>query len=264
MMADKYWIRTWHFVHQTPSEDHFCPICTEPLIDPFLTIQCGHHLCGTCRDRLIAIRRMECPTCREPDCLQGAAPNLHMKRLVNSLMVHCEHHSKGCTWTGELRNLQEHLDPARRECDYVLVTCSFGCGEQVRSGKMKKHKTSTCVKRPTTCEYCGFHDQRDYVRKEHYPVCLHFPVDCPNRCNAEDLKRKYLQDHKNECPLQMIECPFNTIGCKTQLPRKDMASHLDQAMKDHLLLVLQQISGPKYEPTPSPVAGDLPCLFKLQ
>ena len=42
-----------------------------------------------------------------------------------------------------------------------------------------------------------------------------------------------------------------------------MASHLDQAMKQHLLLVLQQISGPNHESTPSPVAGDLHCLFKL-
>ena len=136
MMAFEY-----DFV-QKPSGDHFCPVCTDLLTDPFLIIQCGHHLCGTCRDRLIASRKKECPVCRVPHCLQGAAPNLHMKRQVDSLMVHCEHHSKGCTWTGELRNLQEHLNPARRKCDYVLVKCSFGCGQQVRSGEMKVHNTS--------------------------------------------------------------------------------------------------------------------------
>ena len=251
----------YHFV-QTPSVDHFCPICTDPLTDPFLIIKCGHHLCRTCRDRLIASREKDCPVCRVPDCLQGAAPNLHMKRLVDSLTVHCEHHSKGCTWTGELRNLQEHLDPARRKCDYVLVTCSFGCGQQVRSGEMKKHKTKTCVKRPVTCKHCGFHDKLDYVVKIHYPICLQFPVNCPNKCQVKGLKRSQLQVHRDECPLQMIACPFSTIGCTIQLARNEMPLHMKEGIEQHLLLVLQKM-GPPPEPTLPQVVMSPQGLFKL-
>ena len=158
----------YHFV-QTPSEDHFCPVCTDPLT-------------------------------------------------------------------------------VRRKCDHVLVKCSFGCGQQVRSGEMKKHKTNSCVKRPTTCEYCGFHDKRDYVHAKHYPICLQFPVDCPNKCQVKDLKRGQLQVHKNECPLQKIVCPFSTIGCTIQLPRKEMPLHMKEGVEQHLLLMLQKM-GPPPEPS---------------
>ena len=248
----------YHFV-QTPSEDHFCPICTNLLFDPFLITQCGHHLCDTCRESCMMIfSRNECPVCRKPyNLYRDTVPNLHMKRLVDSLMVHCEHHSKGCTWTGELLNLQEHLDPARRKCDYVLVMCSFGCGQQVRSGEMEKHKTNRCVKRPTTCEYCGFHNKRDYVVNTHYPICLEYPVQCPNKCQVKDLKRGQLQAHTEKCPLQEIACPFNTIGCHTKLPRQEIPSHMKEEVEQHLLLMLEQMR-PVQEPALLPPVADNP------
>ena len=59
---------TIHLVHEADI-DYQCPICTEPLTEPYLTIECGHHLCRQCRDRLLSIGKTECPTCREPDAL---------------------------------------------------------------------------------------------------------------------------------------------------------------------------------------------------
>ena len=84
-----------------PNNDHLCPVCTEPLIEPYLT-DCGHHFCNTCRGRLLASRKAECPECREQEVLTGARLNKHLQRQVNSLKVRCQHHEVGCQWVGEL------------------------------------------------------------------------------------------------------------------------------------------------------------------
>ena len=171
-----------------------------------------------------------------------------LQRLVYDLMVRCKHHKEGCKWKGELRNLPEHLDPERRRrCHFVLIPCSFGCDEHVRSGAMKEHKKSHCRKRPSTCEHCGgYHNARDIVTEKHYPICHQFPVDCPNKCKAEGLQRSQLEAHIDKCPLQVIACPFSSIGCAIKLPRRLMEAHTEQDFRQHLLLVLKLVE-PKPE-----------------
>ena len=58
----------------TKPQDYFCPVCAEILVEPFLS-DCGHHLCGSCRDRLLIGNEAECPECREPDLLKSARLN---------------------------------------------------------------------------------------------------------------------------------------------------------------------------------------------
>ena len=224
------------FVNEPP-QDYLCPVCAELLTEPFLNLNCGHHICRTCRGRLLASRKTECPVCRKPNSLEDARLNLHFQRLVYDLMVYCKHHEEGCKWKGELRSLQEHLDPVWRQCDFVLIPCSFGCGEHVRSGAIKEHKHSQCRKRPSTCEHCSYYNARDIVTKEHYPICEEFPVECPNKCQAEGLKRSQLQAHVDDCPLQVIACPFSIIGCTVQLPRREMETHTKQDVRQHFLVL---------------------------
>ena len=130
-----------------PSDDYFCPICVEPLIQPFLT-DCGHYLCYTCRGRLLASGRDQCPECREPNGAKDARLNKHLQRQVNSLKVHCQHHEVGCQWVGELMYLKEHLehlDPLLR-CGFILLVCPLGCGELVRSFALEEHIKTYCSK----------------------------------------------------------------------------------------------------------------------
>ena len=187
-----------HFLSE-PTDDYFCPICTNLLTEPFLT-DCGHHFCRECRGRLLASGRVECPVCPERNALKDARLNKHLQRQVNDLKVHCKHHEEGCKWKGELRDLQAHLDPVRRRCGFVLITCSLGCGERVQSGAMKEHKKSHCRKRPSTCEHCGYHNAHDIVTEKHHPLRCQFPVDCPNKCQVEGLKGRQLQAHISCCP----------------------------------------------------------------
>ena len=233
-----------------PPQDRFCPVCTELLTEPFLS-DCGHHVCRECRRRIMASGKTECPTCRGPNLLSDARLNKHLQREIYDLKVHCKHHEAGCEWVGELRDLTDHLDPVKRKCKYLLLPCSFGCGQQVRRHALKHHKLHECPKRDHTCEYCSYHDSRDIVMEQHLPVCHEFPVRCPNKCNVERLKRKQLKVHVDECPLQVIECPFSSAGCTVKLPRNQMETHEDIAIRQHLCLVLQLINF-KQEPSLSP------------
>ena len=136
----------YKFVREPPNE-YFCPICVEPLLQPFLT-ECGHYLCYTCRGRLLASGKEQCPECREPNGAKDARINKHLQRQVNSLKVRCEHHDEGCQWVGELMYLKEHIDPSRpsTRCGYILVDCPLGCGKRVRSRAIESHTRSYCSK----------------------------------------------------------------------------------------------------------------------
>ena len=231
-----------------PLPDHFCPVCTEALTEPYLT-DCGHHFCYTCRGRLLANGKSGCPECREQDALTDARLNKHLQRQVNSLKVRCQHHEVGCQWVGELRYLQEHLDPVImiRKCGFILLACPLGCGERVRSFAVKDHILSDCSKRSCECEHCGYCNKFDIVTEQHYPVCEQFPVECPNACFVENLKRLELVSHLEEqCPLQVIQCPFTSAGCTVQLPRREMEEHEDKAMREHLrmMMSLMQLKEP--------------------
>ena len=117
------------FLLDEPKIEHFCPVCAELLTEPFLT-DCGHLVCGACRDRLMTTGKNDCPVCRETNGLSDARLDRRFQREVNSLKVHCKHHDKGCEWVGEVRYLKKHLDPERGNCSYVAA--------------MIEHQQTTC------------------------------------------------------------------------------------------------------------------------
>ena len=223
-----------------PPKSRFCPICFDLLTEPYLS-DCGHHVCCQCRTRLLTSNKKECPECREPDVLSSARLNKFLQREINDLKVRCQHHREGCKWTGEVRDLQSHLDPDKRKCDYILLPCSFGCGKRIRSGAMKAHKKRHCTKRQKSCQYCSYCSSYDIVTAKHLPICLQVPVTCPNNCKKKGLKREQLQAHIDECPLQVISCPFTSAGCTVKLPRNEMEKHEATAVCEHLRLVVKQV-----------------------
>ena len=113
-----------------PKPEHSCPVCAELLTEPFLT-NCGHLVCGACRDQLLTRNKKDCPVCRKTNVLSDARLDKRFQREVNSLKVRCQHHDQGCEWVGEVRDLQKHLDPERGKCSYVAAM-------------MEQHQQSTC------------------------------------------------------------------------------------------------------------------------
>ena len=235
-----------------PPLDRFCPVCMELLTEPFLS-DCGHHVCRECHKRITATSKAKCPTCQEPDVLKTARLNKHLQREVYDLKVHCQNKTgskRGCQWIGELRELEDHLNPAKKRCAYLPLVCPLGCGQRVRRVAMKDHKKLRCPMRLEKCKHCDYYNSRDIVMENHLPVCPEFPVECPNKCREESFKRKQLKPHINECPLQEIECPFSSAGCTVKLPRNQMETHEDTTMRQHLRLVAAHLSSKQQESTP--------------
>ena len=157
---------TVQLVHETDI-DYQCPICTDPLTEPYLSIECGHHLCRQCRDRLLSIGKTECPTCRELGALTNAVLDKNVQRKVKSLKVRCSDYKEGCEWVGELRDLHDHFDPAKGGCG---IACPFDCGKYGRISEMREHSLHHCHKRMISCE-CGYYNTFTIVTEKHYPIC---------------------------------------------------------------------------------------------
>ena len=124
---------------------------------------------------------------------------------------------------------------------------------------------NNCSKRLCTCEYCGYYNKRDIVTEKHYPLCEQFPVECPNKCSVQNLKRIQFEMHLKQCPLHVIECPFSSAGSMVQLPRREMEAHEDLAMRQHLRMVMSLLqSKPTQEPSgPSPSTNNSQYLFNM-
>ena len=114
---------------------------------------------------------MECPTCREPDVLTNAVLDKNVQRKVRSLKVRC---SEGCEWVGELRDLHNHLDPAKGGCG---IACPFGCSKYARRSEMREHLHRHCHKRMISCENCGYYNSFTIVTEKHHPICPRSPID---------------------------------------------------------------------------------------
>ena len=153
--------------------------------------------------------------------LNDARSEKYIQRVVKSLEVRCSDYKEGCEWVGELRDLHDHLDPAKGRCG---IACPFDCSKYGRRIEMKEHSRH-CHKRMISCENCGYYNTFTIVTEKHYPICpARSPIDCPNQhCPVEGLRRHQLEQHLNECSHQLVDCP-NT-GCSVRLPRGEMKLH---------------------------------------
>ena len=172
--------------------------------------------------------------CREPDVLTNAVIEKYLQRKVNSLKVRCSNYKEGCEWVGELKDLHDHLDPAKGGCG---IACPFHClfcsSKYARRSEMREHSRRHCHKRMISCENCGYYNTFTIVTEKHYPICPRSPIDCPNQhCPVEGLRRHQLEQHLNECSDQLVDCP-NT-GCSVRLPRELIKLH--RVLRHNLLL----------------------------
>ena len=157
--------------------------------------------------------------------------------------VKCRNYPSGCTWIGQLRDLEVHL---KRECPYVLTECSNRCAEVLQRKELSDHLENFCRLRKVQCEYCHIWGAYELIVDEHYDACPKVPVACPNAC-SEDLTmpREEVDVHIDICPCEKVQCQFKEIGCEVIVARKDMSTHMVSAQGDHLKLTLSTISGMK-------------------
>ena len=88
-----------------------------------------------------------------------------------------------------------------------------------------------CRQKGVGCEWSG----RIRDAKSHSSECLLFPICCPNQCGTPNIERQLLPSHLDQCPLQVVECPFSLAGCNRTMQRKDLQLHKKKNVQQHLL-----------------------------
>ena len=119
------------FVEQPPQIIQTeCPICLLVLREPFQVTCCGKSYCKECIEQIKASTQ-DCPTCNVRNIF--SYPNLGLQQSLYDFHVYCTHKSKGCEWTGELRELDNHLnsDPPADKflegCPFTVINCPLSC-----------------------------------------------------------------------------------------------------------------------------------------
>ena len=204
--------------------------------DPFQVTCCGNSFCKSC----VQDDKKSCPTCNEADF--GVFPDKRLRRSLYAFAVRCIHQKKGCQWTGELGELDEHLnlDPKRRK---QLVGCAFAgvawsCYEYFQRRHVHAHQSEACPQRPFSCDYCeDYRSVYEDVVNNHWPVCKCYPVLCPNECGVSPECQNVETDVNTVCPLTVVNCNFHYAGCEVQLVRKEVPMHLAESLLSHVSLL---------------------------
>ena len=99
-----------------PSEEFYCPVTKEVLLDPHQTRCCGNTLSARATSQ---IQREEggCPICKTAPLM--TYPDQNFYRRVCEQQVFCPKRTKGCTWVGELANVVSHKKTCSRN-DYPI------------------------------------------------------------------------------------------------------------------------------------------------
>ena len=122
-----------------------CPICLLVLREPYQATCCGKSFCKECIQHVKANLK-PCPTCKDVDFKLFYNKGLQLS--LYDFRVYCTHKSKGCEWTGELRELDNHLnsdptvDKSLEGCPFTLINCPLSCETKLTRQDMPSHVTN--------------------------------------------------------------------------------------------------------------------------
>ncbi|XP_067057984.1 TNF receptor-associated factor 2-like [Acropora muricata] len=119
-------------------QKYLCNFCGFLLKDAMQT-GCGHFYCKECLESLYINDRTKM-TCLQDhtEFLENEVfPDMFTRREVQSFVVHCTFMDDGCSWKGEIRNLEEHQE---KECRAYPVSCDKCSKEGIPRGKLTDHQ----------------------------------------------------------------------------------------------------------------------------
>ena len=218
-------------------------ICHLPSRDAYMTGQCceGQTICKSCLDQWqITAGNMKCPVCREE---KGSfSENFPIKREIKSLHIYCNNREKGCEWQGELNDINNHLGNSDG-CQFEEVKCSNECGKMIQRQYLTSHIETECPRRKVNCRYCHDTGEHQFIEGQHKDECPKLPLPCPNKCEIGNIPREDMEAHRKECPLEMIQCEYHSVGCKrVKLARKDQEKHDNENVKEHLMMTKNKLA----------------------
>ncbi len=232
---------SYTFVEPLPDK-YLCGICKSVLNEPHVTECCGQHFCKNCLQKSRDLcNGTQCPHCRRSNFHHFRY--LPFKREIDSLKVYCPRKSRGCSVQPDYAGKNEHEET----CEYVNVYCTNECGEMLFRKDLESHTENYCQRRECTCESCGkVGEYKEIVTFKHFSTCPDVIIKCTNSCRVQ-FKRKDSESHNSICPEVMVACDFAEAGCQATPKRKDLESHMDTNMKQHLSQLMKAHTAIKQE-----------------
>ena len=89
---------------------------------------------------------------------------------------------------------------------------------------LSDHVETKCPRRTVTCQYCCSLTEHQFIEGHHKTHCRKIPTPCPNDCGIGDMPREDVLEHRNTCPLEIIQC---TNECGKKMARQQLGSHLE-------------------------------------
>lgn len=127
---------------EEPPDKYSCPICLSPVQrEAFLTQCCGKHFCHHCIRKVVQATK-RCPMCKSSPII--LFPNKERQREIKSLKVWCpvkvacqvetcngsenDLSRCDCIWSGELGDVEKHLESAHKNEDRWKIGSSVKPG----------------------------------------------------------------------------------------------------------------------------------------
>ena len=219
--------------------DLLCTICKWVLREPRQTF-CGHRLCKTCL--LTKTSNHFSFECCGEDCTVSVSrddvfPDKSTEREILHLPAQCKNKTEGCTWTGMIKEYDQHL----ATCRFETINCEILCCEDTMLRKdLTTHLATVCKYRDISCEFCNL-TLKIWELEKHLSTCLKYPCKCKS-CNLT-FPREQMLIHNDPvvgtCKEISGPCPFVAIGCSenSNLSSKKRQEH----MKTNLVFHMNQI-----------------------
>ena len=196
----------------------------ELLVNSLNEIEVEFYVCTECRGVMLNACQLgeeQIPVCET--CVgdrTGCQSMMKARKKILELKVNCPLATRGCLWNATLSEVEAHLD----ECQEFIVDCELECGVILKRCEQENHCSNECLNRLISCEHCQAKiAHRDL--KQHYEVCLEFPLLCPNNCGA-NLRRKQTDPHiETDCPNAIVKCRYERFGCREVVRRCEMDNH---------------------------------------
>ena len=222
----------YQFLEPGPSDDQKCPICHLVVRNAYQVNCCGKILCEGC---LMKYRRQSprCPMCRT-HIGNKYFKDTRSDREIKSLKVYCDNKEAGCDWTGEVREIEKHLE----ECGYKEIDCE-DCKGTIPKLNMKTHLSDECPRRDYKCTLCKKQGTYQSITVGHPKVCPYVVLECVNTGCLQVVKRCNMPTHLEVCPKQVIDCPFKAMGCSFTSKREHLVRHVEKEVTSHVELVTQ-------------------------
>ena len=235
----------YKFVNPVPDRC-VCNICHLPSRDAYMTGQCceGQTICKSCLDQWQKTTgNVKCPVCREEE--SSFSQNFPIKREIKSLHIYCTNKRKGCKWKGELNNINDHLGNSDG-CQFEEVRCSNECGKMIQRRYLTSHVETECPHCKVNCQYCNDTGEHQFIEGQHKEECPKLPLPCPNKCEVGSVPREDMKAHRKECPLEMIQCEYYSVGCEVKIARKHKEEHKRKNMEEHLMMTNHELTNTKF------------------